>query len=423
MVMGSSQLRHVLPAPRRRMKVPQSSHRCSPTSPGFALADVQYGLDWLADQQPGAKISWANDTTTKTVDVTPWTGALWPGMPDVFYDGLDAALMHDGNGRIYLFKGSDYIRFSSVAAGVDPGYPKKIADGWHGLPAEFQERIDAAVWRLSDGRIYFFRGSQYVRIDGTTFVVDPGYPVLTSGNWKGMPDAFNAKIDAALWRKSDGKMYFFRKRDFLRFTDIAAGVDDGYPKPMRLSQNAAEALWRDAAMSQLGQPTGMGGVEAYAASLRDEYGTDTAYLAFFTRWPVTWFAYAGFPRVVMHLNNDGWGFDNIDSVFAHETGHIFGAPDEYSSACSCSSMRGRFFSAANSNCDGATTTGSARRRHRTSDGGRSPNASTPPSGGSPTALRTCSAVVGTSATPTSTRGSTRAIPSPSPANCKNLPTE
>jgi hypothetical protein len=120
---------------------------------------------------------------------------------------------------------------------------------------------------------------------------------------------------------------------------------------MGLSQNAAEALWRDAAMSQLGQPAGIGGVEAYAASLRDEYGTDTAYVAFFTRWPVTWFAYAGFPRVVMHLNNDGWGFDNIDSVFAHETGHIFGAPDEYSSGCRCNRMAGRFFRAANANCE------------------------------------------------------------------------
>src|SRR3712207_206085 len=235
-------------------------------------------------------------------------------MPDVFYNGLDAALMHDGNGKVYLFKGTDYIRFSSVAAGVDAGYPRKIADGWHGLPAEFQERIDAAVWRLSDGKIYFFRGSQYVRIDpatntveagypseiaaglsglppafqegidaalqrydngkiyffkrdkyvrldGTTFAVDPGYPVVTSGNWKGMPDKFNERIDAAFWRKSDGKIYFFRKRNYLRFTDIAAGVDDGYPQPMGLSQNAAEALWRAAALNPLWSPAGIGGVE------------------------------------------------------------------------------------------------------------------------------------------------------------------
>ena len=33
---------------------------------------------------------------------------------------------------------------------------------------------------------------------------------------------------------------------------------------------------------------------------------------------------------------DGWGPNNIDRVFAHETCHIFNAPDEYAaSGCDC----------------------------------------------------------------------------------------
>jgi hypothetical protein len=33
---------------------------------------------------------------------------------------------------------------------------------------------------------------------------------------------------------------------------------------------------------------------------------------------------------------DGWGPDNMDRVFAHETGHIFNCPDDYaSSGCGC----------------------------------------------------------------------------------------
>ena len=48
------------------------------------------------------------------------------------------------------------------------------------------------------------------------------------------------------------------------------------------------------------------------------------------------FAYANSLRTVMHYDNDGWGHDNIDRVFAHETGHVFGCPDEYAASnCNC----------------------------------------------------------------------------------------
>lgn len=44
-----------------------------------------------------------------------------------------------------------------------------------------------------------------------------------------------------------------------------------------------------------------------------------------------WFAYAyrNGPFMVMTYDNDNWGIDNMDRVTAHETGHIFGATDEY----------------------------------------------------------------------------------------------
>ena len=45
----------------------------------------------------------------------------------------------------------------------------------------------------------------------------------------------------------------------------------------------------------------------------------------------------------------GWGDANIDRVVAHESGHIFGAPDEYGD-CSVSANAGHL-NIANSNCE------------------------------------------------------------------------
>jgi hypothetical protein len=125
--------------------------------------------------------------------------------------------------------------------------------------------------------------------------------------------------------------------------------------------NAAnlEAVWRDPAMAQLGFSPSFAGVEDYVQDLRSRMGTRWTYCAFFTKYPVPHFAYAsiGGPRLVMHYDNDGWGPDNIDRVFAHETGHIFGAPDEYASSnCDCGGSWGRF-GQPNLNCENCAVGG------------------------------------------------------------------
>jgi hypothetical protein len=115
---------------------------------------------------------------------------------------------------------------------------------------------------------------------------------------------------------------------------------------------AREAPWRNEAMAMLGFSASFQGVHDYVSALRQRMGTQWGYVGFFTKYPIKHFAYASKPRVVMHYDNNGWTPDNIAEVFTHETGHIFGCPDEYrQSGCTCTSRHGHL-QEVNGNCEG-----------------------------------------------------------------------
>jgi hypothetical protein len=125
--------------------------------------------------------------------------------------------------------------------------------------------------------------------------------------------------------------------------DIRPVALDVRPDPNASGIEPLEAVWRDPAFAAMGYEDGLDGAQEYANDVKANLGTARAYCAFFTKYPVGHFAYAalGGPRLVMHAENDAWGPNNIDRVFAHETCHIFGAPDEYaSSGCDCNGAWG-----------------------------------------------------------------------------------
>lgn len=112
-----------------------------------------------------------------------------------------------------------------------------------------------------------------------------------------------------------------------------------------------ERPWRDAALAAIGHAPGGNGIRDYIRAIKTQKRAQAAYCAFFTHYTLHHFAYCSGSYLTMQYSNDGWGPENLDRIFAHETGHIFGAPDEYAeSGCDCGGAWG-FHRRPNLNCE------------------------------------------------------------------------
>lgn len=130
------------------------------------------------------------------------------------------AMFNTADGNTYAFKDNNYYKLTENA--VAEGYPKRISDGWPGLPGH----IDAA-FTYKNGKTYFFKGSQYWRYSGRQ--MDGDYPKEISDGFTGIPD----NLDAALVWGGNGKIYFYKGSKFWRFDPLKRPpVKSTYPKPL-----------------------------------------------------------------------------------------------------------------------------------------------------------------------------------------------
>ena len=198
----------------------------------------------------------------------------------------------------------------------------------------------------------FYETSEYMIGDvavGIIFLESNGVVDTNSENWDTTREnKVLSEIKAGLnwWaaREPEAKLTFTY--------DIHYKVPTGY-EPISRPQND-ESFWIPDAMTYLGYtgyPSYFDNVRDYNNAIRAKYNTDWAYTIFVVdskndtngKLLDGYFAYAylGGPFTVMTYDNNGYSIENTDAVIAHETGHIFYANDQYTSAGSpCSEIIG-----------------------------------------------------------------------------------
>ena len=151
--------------------------------------------------------------------------STFPDLPEPFAQGIDASLS-DRDGTIHLFR--DQTCATRDKDGKWASVPTHERWGLVDNTLRQTGRVDAALAGL-DGRIYIFSGQQYVRYSGSDWRrIDEGYPRTISRDWGGL-----SGVEAAF--VLDGKTYLFGSdhQTYIRYsTRDYTKPDEGYPQPI-----------------------------------------------------------------------------------------------------------------------------------------------------------------------------------------------
>lgn len=189
------------------------------------------------------------------------------------------------------------------------------------------------------------------------FVESDGSVDAQTENWDvGRKTQVVGEIEAAMnwWAARES-------RAALSFRYTVETITTGY-EPINRSSND-EGLWIAEIMGKKGYSDAdyFDRVFRNNAARRDADGADWAFTFFVVdsnndadgEFSDGFFAYAYLngPFSVMTYDNDGYGAADMDAVAAHETGHVFGALDEYASSSCSTSDRGGYLNKTNDNCE------------------------------------------------------------------------
>ncbi|XP_070572236.1 stromelysin-3-like [Ptychodera flava] len=173
--------------------------------PDFQLhADDIAGIQYLY----GSKPEEPETTVAPRPDPTPKPNPNPNPNPNPAFcpRSLDA-ITETKDGNTYAFKGEIYWRLTD--GHVDAGYPKLIKDYWSGLKGNFDAVVTASnywFWRMSgmQGKTWFLKGSLVWRFENN--IMDPGYPKRITDEFHGLPD----NIEGAFEFDGNGQTYFFK---------------------------------------------------------------------------------------------------------------------------------------------------------------------------------------------------------------------
>ncbi|MGH8081601.1 MAG: hemopexin repeat-containing protein [Lysobacter sp.] len=147
-----------------------------------------------------------------------------------FYD-LRGMASFSAAGTGHIFRGGDYYRYDIAADRVATGYPQSIASNWPGLE-KFNggaRDIDAA-FEAGNGKAYFFKDAQYLRYDMAARSVDAGYPLPIAANWPGLEKfAGGARDIDATFFFGRSKLYIFKGDQYIRYNLDNDRADTYYP--------------------------------------------------------------------------------------------------------------------------------------------------------------------------------------------------
>ena len=131
------------------------------------------------------------------------------------------------SGKLYFFRGAEFVRYDWATGRLDFG-PSPIVWDWL-LPPPFAMGVDAALNGEGphNGRAFFFRGSEYVRYTWASPTYTEPSPL---SDWR-LPAPFVDGIDAALNGRGAkaGKAFFFRDSQWVSYDWRTARSNGPHP--------------------------------------------------------------------------------------------------------------------------------------------------------------------------------------------------